>query len=642
MIRRLLLIAALLPVLPAAAQMQVSRLFADGMVMQRGMEVPVWGWAEPGTEVTVSFEGEPFAAIADGDSTWRVVLPAREAGGPFTMTLTGGGETRRVGDIWIGDVWVASGQSNMEWPVAESAEAAAEIAAGEHPLIRHFNVPWSWAERPAPRLAGGAWQVATPEHVGQFSAVGYYFARALRTQVDVPIGLLNATWGGSRLEPWMSQEALGLSAAERDAAFAAERDREAVILDRIRARIGTLPTVDAGLAEGLAHWAAPDFDDGAWVEMPVPAVWEAHGFEGLDGVGWYRTTFTLSEAEAQQGVTLGLGMIDDSDIAWVNGTEVGRTDNAWNQARLYAVPPAALRPGTNVLAVRVEDFLGGGGIAGPKDAVFLEAHTGRRALPAVWRFTVGRVTIGTNGSFQKNQVPTLLWNKMIHPLLPFPIKGVLWYQGESNASNAADAVAYERLFQQMIRHWRAAWGQGDFPFLWVQLANFMEPDDAPPAESHWATLRAAQHAALALPHTAQAVIIDIGEADDIHPRNKQDVGRRLARAARHVAYGENLVYAGPVYRSHEVRDGQVWVRFEHVGGGLETPHGASLGGFAVAGAEGRFVWAEARIEGDQVVVWSDAVPVPAAVRYAWGNNPARANLYNAEGLPAAPFRTDAW
>ncbi len=410
-------------------------------------------------------------------------------------------------------------------------------------------------------------------------------------------------------------------------------------MERVRARIGTLPTRDEGLVDGDARWAAPDFDDSAWFSLPVPAQWEAHGFDGMDGVAWYRTTFDLTADEAAAGVTLGLGMIDDSDISWVNGVEVGRMDNAWNVARAYAVPPSALHAGANVIAVRVEDFQGGGGIAGPPETLFVETASGRHSLAGDWRFMVGRVSLGANAA--SYQVPTALWNKMVHPLTPFPAKGIIWYQGESNADRIEDARAYKALFPQMIAGWREAWGQPEMPFLWVQLANYMAPDSLPKSASAWATLREAQSAALALPATAQAVILDLGEAGDIHPRNKQDVGARLALAARKVAYGESLVYSGPVYQRHEMKDGRVVVSFDHVGGGL-VARGGTLGGFAVAGKDRRFVWAEARIEGDNVVVWSEEVPDPVAVRYAWGDNPDTATLYNAEGLPASPFRTDTW
>ena len=638
--RYLLLLMLMLSLASSAtAQFQVSRLISDGMVMQREAEVPVWGWATPGETVTVTFNGQSHTAETDADSTWMITLPAMDAGGPYTLTIQHAGETIQVQDILIGDVWIASGQSNMEWVVADANDAEAEIAAANHPAIRHFKVPQSWSETPEATLAGGAWEKADPQHVGDFTAVGYYFARALREQVDVPIGLINTSWGGSRIEPWMSAEVLGLGEGGLDQIFEEERAREEAIRERVRARLGTLPTEDQGLVNGEARWAAPDLDDSDWFTIPVPSLWESAGFGGMDGVAWYRTTFELSEEEAQQGVTLGLGMIDDSDITWVNGVEVGRMDNAWNQARVYEAPASALQAGNNVLAVQVEDFQGGGGIAGPLDTVFLQVNGEKRALPDEWRFMVGRVSIASNGN--KNQIPTLLWNKMVHPLLPFPIKGVIWYQGESNANTTEEAIAYRDLFPQMITGWRAAWKQADLPFLWAQLANYMAPDEEPPSESGWATLRESQSATLTLPHTGEAILIDIGEADDIHPRNKQDVGHRLALAARKMAYGEDLVYAGPTYRSHDIQEGRVVVSFNHVGGGLEA-RGGDLGGFAIAGDDGTFVWAEAKIEGDQVIVWSDAVPEPIAVRYAWGNNPDNANLYNAEGLPATPFRTDTW
>jgi sialate O-acetylesterase len=337
-------------------------------------------------------------------------------------------------------------------------------------------------------------------------------------------------------------------------------------------------------------------------------------------------------------VRLGLGMIDDSDVSWVNGHEVGRTDNAWNRARLYDVPPSALRAGRNVIAVRVQDFQGGGGIHGDPGLLFVESGGRKRPLAGTWTFRVGAVALDFEG--QKNQVPTLLYNKMIHPLLPYPIAGAIWYQGESNAYPGA-AMEYREQFAAMIADWRRRWGVGEFPFLWVQLANYMAPDSVP-AESDWAVLRESQGAVLRVPRTAQVIAIDLGEAGDIHPRNKQDVGARLALAARRVAYGEDIVHSGPVHRRHRVEGGRVVIEFDHAGGGLTSRRGAGPGGFAVAGSDRRFVRAEARIEGDRVVVWSDRVPHPVAVRYAWGDNPVMASLYNREGLPAAPFRTDTW
>jgi sialate O-acetylesterase len=372
----------------------------------------------------------------------------------------------------------------------------------------------------------------------------------------------------------------------------------------------------------------------------VPALWETQGYDGLDGVAWYRTSFDLSADDATRGVRLGLGAIDDADITWVNGVEVGRTNN-YSLPRVYDVAARALHAGRNVIAVRVEDGGGGGGIWGDSAGVFVDVGGAHRPIGGGWKFRVGATSLQPDGQ-HINKIPTVLYNKMVHPLLGFPIRGVLWYQGESNADSAADARKYEALFKTMITSWRREWGSGEFPFLWVQLANFMAPDTQPPAQSAWAILRDAQTAALALPKTAQAVITDIGEAQDIHPKNKQDVGARLALGARHVAYGQPVEYVGPTHRSHVVRGREVVVRFDHVGGGLVSHAGGGVGGFAIAGADRRFVWADARIEGTTVIVSSPQVQSPVAVRYAWANNPTRASLYSSAGLPAVPFRTDAW
>jgi len=634
MVRYLIVALAMALPLEAHAQVRLSRLFSDGLVIQRDVSVPVWGWADPGDRVVVTLNGADHSAVADSRGGWMVRLAPMEAGGPHTLTARSGDVELEVRDIMVGDVWLASGQSNMEWVVQDAAGSPTA-----DPDIRHFKVPRSWSYQEEDSLAGGEWEHADMEHVGSFTAVGYYFARELREHLGVPIGIINSSWGGSRIEPWMSLDALGLDQADFDEIRAAELARQEAIRERVETRLGAVPDKDAGLVDGVAHWAAPDLDDSSWFTVPVPANWETAGFEGMDGVAWYRTTFELTQADLRRGVKLGLGMIDDSDISWVNGVKVGSMDNAWNQARLYEVPSEALKVGENVISVRVEDFQGGGGIAGPRENVFVDVGGDRRRLPDEWRFMVGRVSLNSEGN--KNQVATLLWNKMIYPLLQFPVKGFIWYQGESNADRMSDALAYADLFTGMIRSWRAEWQSGDVPFFWAQLANFMAVDDDPNAESNWAVLREAQSAALALPKTGQAILIDIGNADDIHPRNKLDVGRRLALAARKVAYGEELVYSGPTFSECAFSDGRATISFDHVGGGL-VARGGELHGFAVAGPDKRFVWANARIEGDRVVVWSDSVPDPVAVRYAWANNPEAANLYNEEGLPAGPFRTDKW
>lgn len=622
----------------------LAKIFSDGMVIQRGARIPVWGWAPPRTPIVVRFKERVARVTADSAGRWSVAFPPSKAGGPFTLRVEAAGQHLSVGNVMVGDVWVASGQSNMEWSLSVSQNAAREIAAANDSLIRELKIPSSWSEQPADDLIGGSWAPADPQHVGAFSAVAYFFARELRASQRVPIGIVNASWGGSAIETWLSAEAQGLDTDGPARALAAERARLDSVAATLRARFGEISS-DPGLVNGTAAWAAPALDDSSWSRISVPASWEGKGYDGLDGIAWYRTTFSLTADEAARGATLSLGPIDDDDITWVNGIEVGRT-KGYNVPRRYTVPASALRSGTNVIAVRVADYGGGGGINGAPDQIALDVGGVSRSLAGLWRFRVGEMKLQMDGQ-RLNKVPAITYNRMIAPLLRMPITGVIWYQGESNANNGAQALAYRDQFRKLITSWRRSWQSGtqrNFPFLWVQLPNFGAPDSVPPASgAAWALHRQSMAAALELPNTGQAVTIDVGEANDIHPRNKLDVGHRLALVARRVAYRERVLASGPTYRSHVMRDGRVIVSFSNVGGGLVSRAGeGSVGAFAIAGADGHFVWAQARIEGDRVVVWSDTVREPTAVRYAWANNPSGANLYNREGLPAAPFRTDTW
>ena len=632
--------ALIAPAAVTASELRVAAPLGEGMVIQRQAVVPVRGRAPAAAEVVLSFDGHTYRTVADASGRWRIELPPHEAGGPKAMSIAAAGERLEIGDVLVGDVWLCSGQSNMEWPLAMSLGAEVEIAAAGDRRIRHFKVPRSFAPAPEPELAGGSWRPADAEHVGEFTAVGYFFARALQPHVGVPIGLVDSTWGGSRIEAWMSAESLGLDERGMREVLEGERIREEELLRAIEARAGGLPREDHGLVDGQARWAAAGLDDSSWHEIPVPSLWEEAGWEGMDGVGWYRTSFELTATEAASEVWLGLGAIDDSDTSWVNGHPVGGMEWAWSQERRYRVPASALVEGRNVVAVRVEDGGGGGGIYGEQASVYVEVAGHRRPLAGPWRFQLGVVTI--NPVDRQREVPTKLYNKMVHPLHDFPVKGILWYQGESNAWGA-DAFAYRRLFPAMIEDWRQRRGAEELPFLFAQLAAFLPPRDEP-GESSWAVLRESQSAALELAGTAQAVLIDAGDADDVHPRDKRTVGERLALSARKVAYGEELVFSGPVYTGMRLEGDRVLLELDHVGGGLVAggPAGSALRGFANAGADRRFVWAEAEIVGDRVAVRSDRVPEPVAVRYAWADNPEGANLYNREGLPASPFRTDGW
>ena len=632
--KRSLTTLALLACIGASQAAELPRMFADGMVLQRGKPIPVWGRSAPGATVRVGFEGSNASATADGTGHWRVQLPAHAAGGPYTLTIDDG-QKQVLRDVLVGDVWLASGQSNMEWPLEHTDDGDAAIAAANDPLVRHFKIPKSWAGSPQWQLQGGQWQPASPQHAAAFSAVAYYFALDLRKATGVPIGIIDSTWGGSNIETWMNAGMLGLDAAALEAKFRERRVAEEKIEAGVKARVASWPAVQAG-SDALA---APALDDVDWARVQVPAIWESQGFAGMDGSAWYRLQFELTATEAAAGVELGLGQIDDSDTAWVNGHKVGGIRNGWNVPRVYAVPASALRAGSNVIAVRVQDDGGGGGIAGAPDEVYLQLANGqRRSLAGEWRFRTEQVRVSL--ADDKNQVDTLLYNAMIHPLQTYPLTGVIWYQGESNAY-VEGARRYRQQFAAMIEGWRAHWNAPDLPFLWVQLASFHTGQDQGDL-SPWALLRESQTATLALAATGQVVTTDIGDSGDIHPRNKRDVGKRLALQARRVAYGEDVVASGPVFESARFAQGKAILDFDALGSSLAARKGEPLGGFRLAGKDRVFHPAVATIQGDKVVVRSEAVPAPVAVRYGWSDDPKDAGLVNAEGLPASPFRSDDW
>ena len=620
----------------ATAHVALPRMFSDGAVMQRDQPMRIWGSADAGAQVHVDFNGNAVDVVAGDDGRWSATLPAHGAGGPYQLSVRSGETTRIVHDVLVGDVWLASGQSNMEWPVTQSAGADEVIASADDAHIRHFKIPKSWSGKPEQDVAGGNWLPASPQTVAKFSAVAYAFARELRAATGVPIGIIDSTWGGSSIEAWMDASSLGLDAQALSRQGSEMQRKDELALASTRARLARWPQA----AVDTAHWHEAGFDDGDWDRIPVPGLWETGGYNGMDGEAWYRASFTLSAAEAASGVTVGVGRIDDSDITWVNGRQVGETRLQYNQPRAYALPPEALRAGVNHVAVRVSDFGGGGGIHGDGAEVFVQPQgAAKRALDGAWKFRPAQVSVALVDD--KNQVPTLLHNAMIHPLQPYPLRGVIWYQGESNAGEGI-AYPYRDQFASMIKDWRADWEQPQLPFLWVQLANYISGGDTANS-SPWAMLRESQSATLALPATAQAVTIDIGNPGDIHPTDKQSVGHRLALAARHVAYGESLVYSGPVYRAARFKDGKAYADFDLQGSTLAVRGGGdAVQGFELAGADRRFHPAQATLQGDVVVISSDAVVQPQALRYAWSDNPENANLINQEKLPASPFRSDTW
>jgi len=617
-------------------------LFTDNMVLQRGVADPVWGWTTPGQSVMVSLNGKSAKAVAGTDGKWMAKLPSMQAGGPFTLTVTGP-QTVTLTNVMVGDVWICSGQSNMEFGMNALLNPPVEIAAANYPNLRLFTANKVTNTLPQ-ALTRGQWQACTPQTIvsqgtwGGFSAVGYFFGRDLQQSIHVPIGLIQTSWGGTPIEAWTSREALSQNVPE---------DRPA--LAQIDLANSDPTPFDQKLAAwylkndlGTAgKWSNAAFDDSAWKTMPLPGYWEQSGiaeFANYDGMTWFRRTFDLPASDAGKAAVLHL-KADDNDTTWINGTQVGATASA-GANRAYAVATSLLKPTGNVVVVRVLDTGGMGGVYGAPADLSLEVPGGDTvSLAGPWHYQIGTPLaqisplppdISNNTGF-----PTVLYNGMIAPLIPYGVKGAIWYQGEANAGNGKQ---YQNLLPTMITDWRSRFGVGDFPFFIVQLANFM-PQQPQPSESGWAELREAQLLTSEhLPKTGLAVAIDVGDANDIHPKDKQDVGHRLALDAEAIAYGQKVEYAGPLYQSMAVEGSSIRLKFSHLGGGLVAKGGDNLIGFAIAGADGKFVWADAKIDGSTVVVSSPTVTAPALVRYAWADNPA-CNLYNQAGLPASPFRT---
>lgn len=647
---RLLSIYLLLVFLTASnsfAQIELSQLINNNMVLQRGIEVPIWGWASNGTEIKLSFQEKEYTAEANEKTGyWKIRLPSMKAGGPYEMSIEGEGQIIKLQNIMVGDVWLCSGQSNMEWEVGSANNAEEEIENAEDDRIRHFKVNRAGSREPMNRIPiSGGWTVCSPKTVANYTAVGYFFAKELCQTQDVAIGLLHTSWGGSSIEAWMSAEALKMDDPYKIFQELQKKNQEAqvILVKKLEAKHGKIPTKDAGWSDNeTALWAATSIKDTDWKTMKVPMLWEEQDLPDFDGIVWFRKTIELTEAEVKAGITLGLGSIDDSDWSYINGHKIGSMLGVYNIPRVYEVETEHLKVGENIITIRVEDTGYGGGFHGASEDLFLKTNAHISSLAGDWKYKIGAM-FAASTEFRPIHMPTMLYNQMLHPILGYGIKGVIWYQGESNV-HGEKAYQYRYDFTTMIEDWRTRWGQGDFPFLFVQLANFMKAPENANMPSNWAMIRESQSKTLKMTaNTGQAVIIDIGEAEDIHPRNKQDVGKRLAFSARKIAYGEDLVYAGPTYKSHIIKGNEVHIQLEHTGEGLVVRNKYGyVNGFAIAAKDQKFIWGKARIEGNEIVVWSDSIETPIAVRYAWADNPDDVNLYNEEGLPACPFRTDDW
>ena len=636
----LLLIAAGLQ-----AQPTLASIFSDHMVLQREKPIQVWGWGKPNEKISVAFKAQTITTKANKDGKWQVQLAPEQAGGPFTLEVSAKSGTVRLVDVLVGEVWLCSGQSNMEWSLSRAMDADKEIAAANYPQIRHFEVEKSVSTQPQPTLKGSGWKPANPENAGSFTAVGYFFARKLHKELGVPIGLIHSSWGGSHVETWTSRQAFenspgfapmiqGLSMEYLDSLSAVKLQTQNNLMktwEKEKADAATLTNWNKS-AKGATNWKT----------IKVPGYWEAQGLTGLDGVVLMRYEVTLTAAEAAAATRLQLGMIDDNETTYVNGVKVGASAG-YNLSRDYELPKGLLKSGVNTIAVEIEDTGGGGGFYSKPEVLQILTTADNIPLAGNWEYIIASVARQSGSAgIGPNDYPTLLYNAMIHPLIPFTIQGAIWYQGESNTGRA---YQYRKAFPLMIEDWRSRWAQGDFPFYFVQLATyFAGAGGNTNAGNEWAELREAQTLTLSLPNTGMAVTTDVGNPNDIHPTNKQTVGERLALQALTNTYGKKeMVASGPVLKAATPQAGKMVLSFNHLGSGLmaKDKYGY-LHGFEIAGADQKYHWAKAMIEGNQVVVYAEAVPNPVAVRYGWTDDASEINLFNKEGLPAAPFRTDNW
>lgn len=620
----------------SSANVRMPLIFSDGMVLQRDKQIPIWGFADANESIEVHFNRQIKKTQADKNGKWTLNLNAEKAGGPFELIIKGK-NTVTIKNVLVGEVWICSGQSNMEFQVYKTMDAEKEIADSNYPMIRHFGVAQDLSGTPKDDLKQGKWEVSNKETVGNFTAVGFYFAKKLYSELKIPIGIINTSWGGTNVETWTSREAFQNSEDFKKMIA----DVPAVNMDEVleiykKSVLENLKKVqgfDVSI-ENENQFKNDSFDDKNWPEIKVPSLWENQQLGNMDGIVWMRKTIVLTAEQAKKEAVLHLAKVDDEDKTYVNGVEVG-TNNLWDKLRVYKIPAKVLKEGTNVIAVRISDYSGGGGIYGDPADLKIAFKDSSFPLDGLWKFNVVQVKI----SVSPNSYPSLLYNAMVNPLVPYAFQGVLWYQGEANVWRAKE---YKKAFPLMINDWRTKFKQGNFPFYFVQLSTFDEFGGNSQKGSRWAELREAQSETLKLPNTGMAVTTDIGNAKDIHPTNKQDIGLRLAAIAMNNIYGKKQVHSGPTYKSQQIKGNQIILNFDHTGSGLSTPNNHELKGFEIAGVDKVFHSAKAIIKDNKIIVSSEKVKTPVAVRYGWADDDTNINLYNKEKFPASPFRTDNW
>jgi sialate O-acetylesterase len=623
----------------ALCEVRLPKLVSDGMVLQRETPVKIWGWANAEEKIKLSFNNQLFETVTSADGRWLITIPPQKSGGPFDMEIAASNQII-LKNILFGDVWLCSGQSNMETNMSRvSPLYGKEIETCANPNIRFFQVPVRWNyNEPQQDISGGRWEEANPENILKYTAVGYFFARDLNAKYNIPVGIIQCAAGGSCAESWISEESLKAFPEQYNIAkqlsdtiymgnlLQSEKEAQWKWFDELG---------KSDLGRKNIPWLSPELDDSNWPTFQLPSSFAEAGMDFQNGAVWLRKEVDLPESCSGKTALLELGRIVDSDSVFVNGKFVGNITYMYPPRR-YTVAPGILKTGKNIITVRVISQSGIGGFI--KDKPYkLNIDEQSFDLKGTWKYNIGAKCGPSPSLTYFPGKPLGLYNAMLYPVINYDIKGVVWYQGESNAERPTD---YFSVLSTLINEWRTLWNNNDLPFLCVQLPNFMEVRKEP-SESNWAELREKQLKILSVPNTALVVTIELGDWNDIHPLRKKEVGQRLALAAEKLAYGDKKVVAsGPIYQSMKVKGNKIELSFSNCGSGLTANNGKELKHFAIAGADKKFNWAKAEINKNKVIVWNENIPYPVAVRYAWADNPEGANLYNKEGLPASPFTTE--
>ncbi|GAB3500193.1 sialate O-acetylesterase [Spirosoma knui] len=625
----------------AVGQLRFARIFSDHVVLQRQQPIPVWGWAKPKESVRVSLAGQTQQAKADANGKWMVRFSPLEAGGPHRLTVRAKSGGADVNDVLIGEVWLCSGQSNMEWPVKQADNFQAEKQNASFSQIRHIRVEHELALTPQADLKTADWNVCSPETVGDFTAIGFFFARELTQKLNIPIGLVHSSWGGSQVEGWISKE--GMLSNDELRTYAQHlpttwQQADSLVDANLRKELLGTTTLNPTPADERKYLDA-NYDFSTWKKADPFGQWDWKDMHGFRGQGYIIRLVEIPGDMVAGQTTLSLAENDSPNQVYINGKLV--FEGTMKGVRKIDVPANTWKAGQNRLIVKMGNMINpswyGLGLMGSANDLYVADKSQRISLAGDWQMMPAFAEKHEYTRFMNN-VGVSIYNAMIAPLVPFAMRGVLWYQGETNAGRS---YQYRQTFPLLINDWRQKWNR-EFPFYFVQLSSF-GANQSSNQGSGWAELREAQTMTLSLPKTAMAVTIDVGNPKDIHPTNKQDVGHRLAVNALKLDYGQNINHSSPLYESVQFDGGRAIVTFKHVANGLTVKDKYGyLKGFEIAGEDKVFHYAQATIQGNRVVVSHPDVPKPVAVRYAWADAPEDANLSNSEGFPASPFRTDSW